>query len=346
LAHVANRHIHKRVIELLKNFLSIIFGLGFLMITVIGLSFVILGEEVSLYTSSTATITLIASFIWFSLNYALFFDSIRSHEYEADAYAVINLGAAFNSIESALRKLSSHDEMPEFLKAKTSNKKKGLLSQFISRYYSTHPQLEERISSLKFKLEHNLPFNYYISPTQKLRRFIGNILNWKVLAPLSTAMAIFMFINILNFKQGSKRIALIKSSPSEVITSNEEIEKSINSRPLLLGKSLMYYIVTKRDPALIDYYLDRGAKKGKSLVYISEMKDFSLFERYYTKYGHALSEDEYFLILRKTAELNFVEGYRYLVNSKRFELLNSDYKEDIARVHRMSDRSRKPASQK
>lgn len=105
----------------------------------------------------------------------------------------------------------------------------------------------------------------------------------------------------------------------------------------------MSYIVRKRDPKLIDFFLSKGADRGKTLVYISQLKDFDLLEKYYPLYQRDLSEDEYFLILRKTAQLNFTKGYRYLVNAKQFEALNPVYKEDVSRLYQMN---RKPASAK
>ena len=105
----------------------------------------------------------------------------------------------------------------------------------------------------------------------------------------------------------------------------------------------MYFIVKRKEPELIDHFITHGADKGKTLLYISQLKDFKLFDQYYAKYQSHISEDDYFLILRKTAQMNFTEGYRLLVNGKRFEDLNPVYKEDVSRLH---DTNRAPASVK
>jgi hypothetical protein len=73
------------------------------------------------------------------------------------------------------------------------------------------------------------------------------------------------------------------------------------------------------------------------------MKDYELLEKYYTRYATDISEDDYFLVLRKTAQMNFTEGYRLLVNAKRFETLDSSYKEDVSRLYQNTS-NRRPAS--
>jgi hypothetical protein len=51
------------------------------------------------------------------------------------------------------------------------------------------------------------------------------------------------------------------------------------------------------------------------------------------------------LVLLRSADVNFTEGYRYLVNSSQFDTLNSDYKADLARMHKpTSATDRRPAS--
>ena len=346
LAHVANRHIHKRVIDLLKNFISIILGISLIMFLVLGISFLYWGEDSYLHTTSTTMWCAGLCIIWLFLNYALLFDSIRSHEFEADGYAVIVLGARYEALESALHKLTTTDELPEYLKARTKKQgEKSSFSKLLTRLFSTHPELSQRLSFLKYKINSGLPFNYYVSPAEKTRRWVGGLLNWKVSVPL-TAMLVFSIVwTTWTVKRGQEHIAFInKSSPREIMERKELIDR-INSRPLLVGQTLMYFIVKKENEELINYFIQKGADKGKTLFYISQLKDFELLQKYYAHFHSELSDDEYFLILRKTAETNSTEGYRLLVNAKRFEDLHPQYKEDVARLHESRGNSKRaPAS--
>jgi len=347
LSHVANRHIHKRVIDLLRNLISILLGSSFLMFLIFGLAFIYWGEDTTLHSKAMAVVTVICCMIWFILNYALLFDTIRSHEFEADAYAVIELGVDLNVFKSALEKLTKPEELPEYLKLKkTHHHKQGVINSWIKKVFSTHPDLSVRFSSLQEKVDAHLPFNFYISPVQKVRKYLSSFLNWKVSLPLSAMFAVCIGIMVAHYWEGHKYVRLIQQSTAEEIIENKELPNKINSRPSLLGRTLMFNIVQKRDAHLIDHFLVHGADKGKTLVYISQLKDFRLFRKYYSLYEGSLSEDEYFLVLRKTAEVNFTEGYRYLVNAERFEELNPEYKQDISRLHKLTEGDRLPASVK
>lgn len=343
LAHVANRHIHKRVIDLLKNFVSVIIGVGVLMLLIFGVTFLYWGEDAYLHTASTTMWCVFACMGWMVFNYSLLFDTIRSHEFEADGYAVMELGASFSGLKSALEKLTTPDELPEYLqKMKNKKTEKGMLAKWIARNFSTHPELSQRISFLEYKMAAGLPFNYYISTPQKIRRWVGHLMNWKVSIPLAASFVLSIAWMGWNLKTGTEDIAFISRASNEEIIKHEGIQKRINSRPQLVGQSLMYFIVRKQDEKLIDHFLSIGADKGKTLVYISQLKDYALLDKYYTRYQNDLTEDDYFLVLRKTAQTNFTEGYRLLVNAKRFEALDPSYKEDVSRLHQSSNR--KPAS--
>ncbi len=343
LAHVANRHIHKRVIDLLKNFVSVIIGVGVLMLLIFGVTFLYWGEDAYLHTASTTMWCVFACMGWMIFNYSLLFDTIRSHEYEADGYAVMELGASFSGLKSALEKLTTPDELPEYLqKMKNKKTEKGMIAKWIARNFSTHPELSQRISFLEYKMAAGLPFNYYISTPQKIRRWVGHLMNWKVSVPLAASFVLSIAWMGWTLKTGTEDIAFITRASNEEIIKHEGIQKRINSRPQLVGQSLMYFIVRKQDEKLIDHFLSIGADKGKTLVYISQLKDYALLNKYYTRYQSDLTEDDYFLVLRKTAQTNFTEGYRLLVNAKRFEDLNPSYKEDVSRLHQSSNR--KPAS--
>jgi hypothetical protein len=135
----------------------------------------------------------------------------------------------------------------------------------------------------------------------------------------------------------------VNTAPIEEIMQNETISQNINSRPHLIGQSLMYFVVMKKDDNLIDHFISKGADKGKTLLYISQTKNYELFEKYYSRFQNQLTDDEYFVVLRRTAQVNFSDGYRLLVNARRFDDLNPTYKENVSRILE-NNQTRRPAS--
>jgi Zn-dependent protease with chaperone function len=346
LAHVANRHIHKRLIDLMKNFISVILGVAFIMILVIGFSLLFWGEDASLHTHATTMVTLLGCLSWFIFNYSLLFETIRSHEFEADGFAVMKLGANLNALISSLRKLSAPDEMPEYLLAKTKKpEEKSWLSRKISGLFSTHPDLETRESFLHNKIELGLPYNYYVSSAQRMRNFLGLFLNWKVSVPLSSIVLTFFIWVSISYKRGVEVVSYVQKASPEELIEDKKLIALINSRPLLFGQTLMFYIVKKNDKPLLEHFLKKGADKGRTLLYLAQSGNFEMLQEYYETYQYEINDDEYFLILRKTAQVNFTDGYRYLVNARRFETLNPAYKEDLTKLYRQGP-ERTPAADK
>jgi Zn-dependent protease with chaperone function len=347
LSHVANRHIHKRVIDLMKNFLSILFGTAFLMLIILGSTTLYWGDDTYLHTVSTTVLCVVFCLSWMAFNYSLLFDTIRSHEFEADAYAVMELGASLTALKSALEKLSNTEEIPDYIKERTRKKSdKGIVGKWFAKYFSTHPEVNLRISFLEYKIAYGLPFNYYVSPAKKMQQWFGHLVNWKVSIPMALSLILTIVWTTRNYQNGQKALRLISSASKQEIIESKDLIKRINTRPHLVGQSLMYFIVKSKDPDLIDHFLKNGADKGKTLIYLSMTKNFELFEKYYSRYQNNLSDDEYVLILRKAAQVNFTEGYRMLVNAKQFENLDRIYKQDVSRLHETNDRKkdRLPAS--
>ncbi len=340
LAHVANRHIHKRVIDLIKNLISVLMGVGLIMVLLITFSLLYWGEDASFHAGMTAALVFISCFAWVIFNYALLFDTIRSHEYEADAFAVMKLGADLESMKSALRKLAAPEEMPDYLKGKLKPSQK---KNFFQRHFSTHPDLESRIDSLEKKIAFSLAYNHYVSPMKKFRGTVGSFMTWRVLVPGFTVFMVMAGYYVNGYREAKKTLTFIqKSSREKIIT--PEIARVINTRPTPLSPSLMYYVVKKEDEVLIDYFLDRGADKGKTLIYVSQTRNLNLLRKYYGLLKDKISDEEYFKVLKKTAEMNHTEAYRYLVNADKFEALDSLSKQNIVRIHSKAIRSRSPAS--
>lgn len=319
LAHVANRHIHQRIIDLIKNFISIVIGVVIIMLSVFALSIVYWGEDVTFHSQFTTFLCVVGCAGWGVFNYALLFDGLRAHEFEADAYAVMKLGADFEAFQSALRKLSATDELPDYLKPRTPNKKKS----WIGKVFSTHPELEERMSQLKNKIDLGLPFNYYVSPAKKMRKALSSFVQWKIALPLSSALGFAVVMSAMHVHQGKNLVKFVQESSREKIIANPDVAKMINSRATPLSQTLMYHIVKKQDEKLIDHFLEVGADKGRTLVYLSQIKDEVLFKKYADKFITKISDEEYVRLLSKTAQSNFTPGYRYLVNGKRFEALRA-----------------------
>lgn len=340
LSHVANRHIHKRVIDLIKNLLSVLIGVGIIMVFLITISLLWWGEDASFHAGMTASFIFMSCFAWVFFNYALLFDTIRSHEFEADAFAVLKLGADPEAMKSALKKLSAPEEMPDYLrgKIKVSQKK-----NFFQRHFSTHPDLDTRIESLERKILLNQPFNHYVSPLKKLKSSIGTFMTWKVLVPGFTIFMVTAGYYVNTYRESRKILSFIQKSEREQIL-KRDIASVINSRPMPLSPSLMYYIVKKQDEVLIDHFLKNGADKGRTLIYVSQTRNLNLLQKYYTLLKDQISQEEYFKVLKKTAEMNDTQGYRYLVNADKFESLDSESKQNIARFHSKAHRNRAPAS--
>ena len=340
LAHVANRHIHKRVIDLIKNLLSALIGVGLIMLLLITFSLLWWGEDASFHAGMTAAMIFISCFAWVVFNYALLFDTIRSHEFEADAFAVLNLKADPEAMKTALKKLSAPEEMPDYLKGKIKVSQK---KNFFQRHFSTHPDVETRIESLERKIILNQPYNHYVSPLKRLKVLIGSFMTWKVLVPGFTVFMVLTGYYVNGYWTSKKTLTFIQKSGREQIL-KRNIASVINTRPTPLSPSLMYYIVKKEDEVLIDHFLEKGADKGRTLIYVSQTKNLNLLQKYYTLLKDQISQEEYFKVLKKTAEMNDTQGYRYLVNADKFESLDSAAKQNIVRLH--SKAHRVPASVK
>lgn len=344
LGHVVNRHQHKRVLDLVKNILSILFGFFGIFLFFVLLRFIYLGDLFEEPSGYIGTIIMLSSIGWIIFNYSLLFDSIRSHEYEADGYAVIVLGVDLKFLKSALEKITTTDELPEYLKNKTKEtRSRGAVSSYLSRVFSTHPDLESRLSFLEFKISNGLPFDYYISPSQKIKNWIWALFDWRISIPITAIFIIFGFVGFYNFYEGTKLITFIEHASSSEIMKRNEIQTKLDKNPWPIPNTLYYYIVKKKDKDLIDFYISKGASRLKTLAYLVELKEQGLWEKYYSKYGSELSDKEFNFLIRKSINSNFSEGYQQLVKSQRFEKMDPIYKSKILNAFE-EQVSRMPAS--
>src|SRR5205085_12558474 len=94
--------------------------------------------------------------------------------------------ASLSAFKSALEKLTATDELPEYLRAKTQkNKKKGPVGRWLAKTFSTHPDISARFSFLQYKIDRGLPFNYYVTAPQRMRRWLSFMLQWRISLPLT-----------------------------------------------------------------------------------------------------------------------------------------------------------------
>jgi hypothetical protein len=239
------------------------------------------------------------------------------------------------------------DDLPDYMKAKSKKQtNKNSYTYWFEKNFTTHPELEDRIHSVEKKISADLPFDHYVSRLKKIRNSFAILLDWRYATPLASCFIIFFTWTFFSIRSGDHLVQFVKSNDSKAILNNREIQNSINKKPYIVGKSLMSFIVKKRDSQLIDYYLKNGADPGRAMIYLAETKDFNLFKKFYVNYAPKLSQDEYYLVLLRTAELNAVDSYRFLVNSNKFELLNPEYKTEVVDHMRVQHRERKPASEK
>lgn len=342
ISHMANGHINKRVLGLLKNFLIIITGLIFIVIFVLSTSYIYLNEEAYLQSSSTAVFISVLSLIWFVFNYSLLFQTFRKHEFEADAFAVMILGVDFKIYRSALEKLLTRQEIPEYFN-KRSDLADGAFTRWLKQKFSTHPDLEKRISFLDYKISNGLPFNYFPVENKSPWSFFNKLFKPKMIYSSVAVFLLLIFVGFYRIKTGLDLITFVESSDIQEIMRSTVVRNNINKRPLLTGNTLMFYIVKRKEHELIDFYSKNGAHKGKALIYISQTKDYELFKKYFYQFQSELTQEDFFLVLRKTALINFTEGIRLLVNSDQFESLSIDYKKDVSRALLLHS-DRKPAS--
>jgi hypothetical protein len=176
-----------------------------------------------------------------------------------------------------------------------------------------------------------------------MKRRLGHLFQWKIFLPVSVCSLAVLIWCGYSVKKGADDILFISHASPEEIIMNKALIPKLNNRPQLIGNTLMYFIVKRKEQKLIDHFVAAGGDKGKTLIYLSQMKNYELFSKYYSQFQGQLSRDEYFLILRKTAQVNFTEGYRLLVNSTQFEDLQPSYREDISSLYQ-SNNDRLPAS--
>ncbi|GEM_PF-1865764 len=342
LAHIANNHIHKRVLALVKGFALVIVSLILLIVGVFLCGALIYNEDLEHHASFLIFITMAGFVSVFILNQILIFEEVRRHEYEADAYAVIELGTSVESLESSLRKLTEPKDIPEYVKQKTQVKS-NRLTDYLKKLFSTHPSLDERMVMVKKKSSEHLSFDWYENHISRIFNQIRRMTTWKTVTPV----VIFTFMMMgwvgFRFQESTALWTYISTKDSSEIMNNKTVEDKINSpRWGIVGPSMMAAIVKRKDADLIEYYIEKGAKLDSTLSYLAA-SDPDIFKNFFVKHGHEISQEQYYRMLNRAAQYN-TENYRFLVLDTRFGQLDSEDRQTINKSLMYHKKQRAPAS--
>jgi Zn-dependent protease with chaperone function len=341
LSHVVRRHMHSRLLGLLKNFILIIFGM--ISIFILFFSFIfLLGDEASTYLSDLLIFLCVVSFLlWFVFNHYLLFQLYQSQEYEADGFAVLELGADAEAFKSAIRKLSQKDQVPEYF-LKSKHRKGNTFSRWLSTHFSSHPPVEKRISFIEKKINLGLSFDDHFYESSRINWNLLKNPGWGI-SKIFLALTCIFFITIsFRIKSGIEKVTFVSTRNREEILKRPDLVMAVNSRPFIFGNTLMYYIVSKKDKNLISHFINNGADQKKTLIYLSQTKDFHLFHFYFLQLENTLSLKDYEAVCRKSAKMNFMEGYELLIKSPKFAQLSLSKRNDL--ISFRNNVSRVPAS--
>ncbi|MGE3609064.1 MAG: M48 family metallopeptidase [Bacteriovoracaceae bacterium] len=323
IAHIVNRHYQKRVMFTLKSYFILTLFLLFIFPIIFFISWLSLREQTLMYIDSIVLLNvgffILATFFVIFLTYRF----SRSQEYEADAFAVMKLGVSFEALKSALEKLSNTD-IPDYLKGKKLNQKQS----YSSKWFGTHPQVSDRLKLLEEKMVRNLSFDYRPSVVKKIYNML---FSWKILIPNGVLALAFAFYLANDYQLNQKLLIEVQTSSAEDLLKNKELEARINSYPSILGPNFMAYIIVKNDAHLIDHYLSMGADKWTTLYYLEKYKKTELFKKYFPKFENELTRNEYFNLLKMSAQIESVETYQFLLSSVRAKELDNHQKSAIAK---------------
>lgn len=283
LAHIKQGHMAKRIVFIGWHTLRVVLSSVASIMGAILCGILIFGIEAKLYNSSIIT-PIALSFIFFSfvVSYLLFFDAIRSQEYEADAIAVLDFGCKVSTLESALKKLTAVDN------PYAAPKKRGRLQEI----FSTHPTLEQRVEILEKKLTEGLPFNYYVSPYQKVAMAFFSLFKFRYIGTITALFCVGAFYTVNDLKKFSEERTHLVHSSVEELKENEYLNKHVNARPIF-GHSNLYYVMIKKDLSLIDHFLEKGADPEKVLFYLEELYDPQVLGEYLIKLGDKIDENSF-----------------------------------------------------
>lgn len=282
IAHIREGHMAKRILAVLWNILRCVLGTLVFGATMYMAYHFIYGVESYFYISDFTSPFVVMILLTLFGSYYLFFEAIRSQEFEADAIAVIDFGCRIEVLESAIKKILASDN--PYVKQRKTN--------FVARLLSTHPTLEERIEMLHKKVNEGLPYDHKVPSYQKLAMFLFSLFKIRYFAPFAVmfCLGVYYCINDAH-KFSEKRFALATLSDEEIIK-NEFLNKNVNDRPIF-GHSNLYYVMTRKNPKVIDHFLERGADPEKVIFYLTMMDDHKLTAHYLNVLSDKISDSSY-----------------------------------------------------
>lgn len=340
IAHIVNKHYQKRVLITLKSY----FFLCISMISFLLGSFLVAGLLWREHSFIHSSLLLQANLAFFVLATIYVFYSTfrisRMQEYEADAYAVMKLGANVEALKTALEKLTINQDLPEYLKAKKEKYRPTSFTKWYLKLFGTHPEVNERIQFIREKIDQNLSFDYQPSLLRKMKSIV---ISWRFYVPAVTGLFIFIFTLYHEYQSNQQLLVYVQTASREELLKNEELAKKINDYPSIFGPNFMSYVIVKNDPVLIDHFLKQGANKWMTLYYISQYKKSDLFRKSFSNLEKEITKEEYFYLLKYTAKNETMDIYHFLLTSSRAsELSNAEMKTLAASLK--AEAKRLPAS--
>lgn len=288
IAHIREGHMAKRILAIFWHILRCALGTLVLGAAIYMSYHFIYGIESYFYLTDITTPFLLAIFIPVIVSYFLFFDAIRSQEFEADAITILDFGCRISDLESAIKKITSSDNPYQ------KQNKRGL----IGRYLSTHPTLEERVEMLHKKVDEGLPYDYKTSVYQKSAMLIFSLFKMRYFAPLSVMFCLGVYLCVNNAQQFSEKRFVLAGLNDEELIKNEYLNKNINARPIF-GHSNLYYAMIRKNSKVIDHFLANGADPEKVIFYLTVMDDNKLAAQYLNSLGDKISDNSFDRIARK-----------------------------------------------
>lgn len=279
VAHIRQGHMAKRLISIFWHILRCSIGSIAIILSSIFLFTMIFGIEGKYYAFLSTPYIVGAVVLSFILSYFLFFAAIRSQEYEADAIAVLDFGCRIEVLESAIKKIMTSDNPYQKQKKAT----------ILSKFFSTHPSLEDRVEMLQKKVNEGLPFDHRISFFRRMSTFSLALLQPKFFAPLALMLCLGIYFGINNVQKFSEQRFVFANLTDEELINNQYLNNNVNDRPLI-GHSNLYYVMSRKNPQIIDHFLSRGADPEKVMYYLNIINDPRLTARYVHKLSDRVSE--------------------------------------------------------
>ncbi len=279
IAHIRQGHMAKRLISIFWHILRCAIGSIATIFMALFLAMMVFGVEGKFYAVTYTPYIVGAVFLSFLSSYFLFFDAIRSQEYEADAIAVLDFGCRIEMLESGIKKLMVSDN--PYAKPKKTT--------VFAKFFSTHPTLEERIEMLNKKVTEGLPFDHKVSLFRRVGVSFMPFFQIRYFAPLALILSLVSYFCINDVQNYSQKRFVFSTLTDEELILNDYLNANVNGRPVV-GHSNLYYVMNRKNPKIIDHFLSKGADVEKVMYYLSLIDDPKLTAHYLLVLSDKISE--------------------------------------------------------